>query len=386
MAELYALSNVTRRFGDREVLNIASLRLEPGLIYGLLGPNGAGKTTLMRLLSFMDTPTTGSISFMGRKIMTDEAARCRARVVWVPQSPVMFTGTLLYNIEYPMRLKGMAGRERRAKALELLKTVDLARLAASPAHRLSGGEAQRASIARALAAGAEVILFDEPTASVDFRSRSEILHLIRELNEKRGLSVIVTTHDAYLAEELCRERIVLFDGKIVPSYPGSGLAPVAPLRQNELLSSFAFTHGLMWGRVDKNQEMDARMKLAVKLFLSQDDSFTLGPGRLDLLRTVKELGSLRKAAAKLGMSYRWAWGRINKAEEQLGFSLLIRTEEPVGGRPMVLTPEAEELLAWFAGVEKDLAMALSRVDKTMPAFLANVPATAGSKKTGPVLD
>ena len=228
MAELYALDNITRRFGEREVLHIPELRLATGVIYGLLGPNGAGKTTLMRLLSFMDTPTSGVISFMGEIIRPDQAARCRARVVWVPQSPVMFTGTLLYNVEYPMRLKGAPRAERRDKAMALLETVGLARLAAWPAHRLSGGEAQRGSIARALAAGAEVLLFDEPTASVDFRSRGDIIRLIRSLNEERGLSVIVTTHDAALAAELCRERIVLFDGRIVPSYPGAGATPAEP--------------------------------------------------------------------------------------------------------------------------------------------------------------
>ena len=128
------------------------------------------------------------------------------------------------------------------------------------------------------------------------------------------------------------------------------------------------------------------MRLAVKLFLSHGEEFVMGPGRLELLRTVKELGSLRKAAQKLGMSYRWAWGRLNKAEEQLGFPLLVRTEEPVGGRPMVLTPEAEELIAWFAEVENNLAKALKNVDKTMPSFLANAPGSPESGEKRLVLD
>lgn len=218
---LYSLHGLVQRFGDREVLNIPQLTLQSGAIYGLLGPNGAGKTTLMRILAFMDTPSSGSITFMGQKVRPEQAPKYRARVVWVPQSPVMFTGSLLYNIEYPMRLKKTPRAERREKAMALLDTVDLARLAKAPAHRLSGGEAQRASIARALAAGAEVILFDEPTASVDFRSRGEIIKLIRTLNRERGLSLIVTTHDAALAAELCKERIILFDGRVVPRYPRS---------------------------------------------------------------------------------------------------------------------------------------------------------------------
>lgn len=214
MAELYKLNAVVQRFGEREVLNIPALTLESGKIYGLLGPNGAGKTTLMRLLAFMDIPAEGSISFMGKAVQPDQSARYRARVVWVPQSPVMFTGSLLYNIEYPMRLRKVPRQERRKRALELLQSVDLLRLSKAPAHKLSGGEAQRASIARALAAGAEVILFDEPTASVDFRSRGEIIGIIKDLHDSRGLSLIVTTHDADLASELCQEKISLFDGRL----------------------------------------------------------------------------------------------------------------------------------------------------------------------------
>lgn len=219
MPVLYELTGIGRRFGDRDVLHIPALTLHAGIVYGLLGPNGAGKTTLMRILAFMDAPTDGTIAFMGQPVRPEQAPRYRARVVWVPQSPVMFTGSLLYNIEYPMRLKGTPVKERRSRALALLERVGLLRLAKAPAHRLSGGEAQRASIARALAAGAEVLLFDEPTASVDFRSRGEIITLIRTLNSERGLSIIVTTHDAALAAALCRERIILFDGRIVPEYP-----------------------------------------------------------------------------------------------------------------------------------------------------------------------
>lgn len=212
---LYSLTNIRRSFGERVVLDIPHLALAKGKIYGLLGPNGAGKTTLMRLLSFMDATTQGEIAFAGVTVTPDMFARYRARVVWVPQTPVLFSGSLLYNVEYPMLLKGAPRHVRRAKAMELLESVRLDHLAASPARRLSGGEAQRASIARALAAGAEVILFDEPTANVDYRSRAEIIALIRSLWKDRALSILVTTHDKPLADELTHEQLSLFAGKIV---------------------------------------------------------------------------------------------------------------------------------------------------------------------------
>jgi ABC-type multidrug transport system ATPase subunit len=202
-------------------LNIPHLSLQPRTIYGLLGPNGAGKTTLMRLLAFIDTPTEGEIVFQGQHVRPDQASRYRAKVVWTPQTPVLFTGSLLYNVEYPMRLKGVKRSERRERAMNLLHSVGLERLAQAPARRLSGGEAQRASIARALAAGAEVLLFDEPTANVDYHSRDELIALMHDLWSERGLSIIVTTHDAELADELCREQIRLFDGKLA-SAPKTG--------------------------------------------------------------------------------------------------------------------------------------------------------------------
>ena len=123
------------------------------------------------------------------------------------------------------------------------------------------------------------------------------------------------------------------------------------------------------------------MQLSVKILLEHGGQYVFGPGRLELLKTVKELGSHRKAAQKLGMSYRWAWGRLNNAEKELGRPLLVRTEEPVGGRPMVLTPEALELIAWFAKVEKDLQKALRQADKTMPEFLTNAPEVDENDRT-----
>lgn len=209
MEHLYSLRDVSRVFGEREVLRIDSLDLEKGRIYGLLGPNGSGKTTLMRILGFLDQPTSGELYFSGTKVERDLASRYRARVVWVPQVPVMFTGSLRYNIEYPMRLKGTPRRERRERALALPRDVGLAELAEAPARRLSGGEAQRGSVARALAAGAEVILFDEPTASVDSRSRRELMDLIARIHRERGLSIVIATHDLSLAEELCGESVRL---------------------------------------------------------------------------------------------------------------------------------------------------------------------------------
>lgn len=212
--DLYLLKNIKRVFGQREVLSIESLSIEPGLIYGLMGPNGSGKTTLLKILAFLDEPSAGSVYFEGREAGRRFMAEFRSKVVWSPQFPVMFTGSLRYNVEYPMRIRGVAAALRRRRSEELLARVGLSDLADAPARRLSGGEAQRASLARALAARAEVLLLDEPTANVDASSRSGLVKLIEELRREQNLSIIITTHDQGLEAELCQKRIYLSDGKL----------------------------------------------------------------------------------------------------------------------------------------------------------------------------
>ncbi|MDL2267455.1 ABC transporter ATP-binding protein [Desulfovibrio sp. OttesenSCG-928-G15] len=215
MSTLYSLRDVTKKFGEREVLHIDSLDIAPGEIYALLGDNGAGKSTLMRILAFLDAPTDGELAFRGQKTKPGQEAQHRKGVVWVPQFPVMFTGSLLYNIEYPMMVQKLSRAERKKRALDLLERVNLAHLGKAPAHKLSGGEAQRASIARALSAGAQVILFDEPTANVDSRSVGDFIALIRDIWQEHGLSVMITTHNAALAAALCPKQIFLSEGRLV---------------------------------------------------------------------------------------------------------------------------------------------------------------------------
>ncbi len=112
------------------------------------------------------------------------------------------------------------------------------------------------------------------------------------------------------------------------------------------------------------------MKPVVKLFLENAEGYIFGPGRMELLLAVQELGSLHKAAQKLGMSYRWAWGRINKAEKDLGVVLLARTGVAASGRPKVLTPEARVLLAWYADASARLCETLNEAAATLPEFIS----------------
>ncbi len=114
------------------------------------------------------------------------------------------------------------------------------------------------------------------------------------------------------------------------------------------------------------------MHLMLKLFLEKNSEFILGPGRIELLQLIRDLGSLKKAAERMDMSYRWAWGRINKTQEGVGVALLERKPPPSRGRSWTLTPQAEQLIEWFSKVEQELSATLHRLEADMPAFLKGV--------------
>lgn len=114
------------------------------------------------------------------------------------------------------------------------------------------------------------------------------------------------------------------------------------------------------------------MKLSAKLFLEEEEHYILGPGRMAMLRAIETLGSLHKVAQSLGMSYRWAWGRLKDAEKALGIKLLMQEGPPGGGKAKVLTAEARELLQWYTEVEEKVAKTMREIDVRRPDFLKNV--------------
>lgn len=129
------------------------------------------------------------------------------------------------------------------------------------------------------------------------------------------------------------------------------------------------------------------MKLSTKIFIESGDDYVLGPGRLELLKAVRDLGSLRKAAQHFGMSYRWAWGRLDDAEKRMGITLLARTDNVVRGRPKQLTQEAIDLIAWADKTSARVETVLREMEEEMPEFLQNARAhaLADSPKTSPSL-
>lgn len=216
---LFELNNLTKVFGDRTVIDIPSLSFEQGLVYALLGPNGSGKTTLLEILSLLSPPTTGSILYNNLRVdfSGNHLYGLRREIVMVHQNPILFTTSVYKNIEFGLSIRGVPREERKRQIRESLDVVGMGDFIGADAHRLSGGETQRVAIARAIACSPKVIFFDEPTANVDVENQAVIERIIRDINTRRGLSVIFTSHDLVQASRLSRSVISLFDGRQVSS-------------------------------------------------------------------------------------------------------------------------------------------------------------------------
>src|SRR5919197_2079721 len=199
----------------------------------IMGPSGSGKSTLLGLLGGLDRPTRGSLAFEGRDVATlsdDELARVRNQVVgFVFQSfQLLPRTTALANVGLPLVYRGLGRAERRRRAAEALESVGLGHRLQHRPSQLSGGEQQRAAIARALAAEPAMLLADEPTGNLDSRSGEEVLELLARLHLERGVAVVAVTHDPGVAARSDR-TVVMRDGRLVPPEEAAALLQASRL-------------------------------------------------------------------------------------------------------------------------------------------------------------
>lgn len=214
---------VTREYHMGETIIRAvhdvSLDIEQGAFVALLGASGSGKSTLLNLIAGLDRPTSGSITVQGRELAQmspEELAQYRRHTVGMVFQAfnLIPTMTLLENVELPMRFAEVDRAERGTRAREALERVGLrARLEHRPVE-LSGGEQQRASIARALVNRPSLLLADEPTGNLDSRTGEEVMNYLRECH-RQGLTVVLVTHERLLADRYASRVLTLADGRLV---------------------------------------------------------------------------------------------------------------------------------------------------------------------------
>ncbi|PZN31246.1 MAG: macrolide ABC transporter ATP-binding protein [Proteobacteria bacterium] len=204
--------------GRVEALKGIDLRLDPGEFVAVMGPSGSGKSTCMNILGTLDTPTTGVYRFLGVPVGTmsaDQRALLRRTYLgFVFQGfNLLSRTTALENVELPLVYRGVPKAERRERARRALREVGLEGRERHVPNQLSGGQQQRVAIARAIVSQPQVLFADEPTGNLDTATSIEIMKLLTRLNEERGITIAMVTHEPDIAE--WTRRIVRFrDGRI----------------------------------------------------------------------------------------------------------------------------------------------------------------------------
>lgn len=206
---------------DEEIvaLNHVNLTIPDGALLGIMGVSGAGKTTLLRSLALIEPLTSGKIIMDGVDLTTLQNGKKRA---FLKNIGVVFQGFHLFeqrnvyeNIAYPLRIRNVSNKDIEEKVIELLRLVGLEDKVHAYPTQLSGGQKQRVAIARALACEPELLLCDEPTSALDSMTTKSILQLLRKINEERGVTIIIITHELHVVKSICKEVCIINDGEFV---------------------------------------------------------------------------------------------------------------------------------------------------------------------------
>ncbi len=216
---VFEASGLCKEFDDGRVAALQGLdfKISAGEFVALVGPSGSGKTTLLNMLGFLDSPSSGSLRYLGTEMAgLKDPARYRAREVgFIFQSfHLLGTFTVSENVQIPMFGQGHSAKERTARAEELLESVGLSHRLNHLPVKLSGGERQRAAIARSLANRPGLLLADEPTGNLDSQSAGLVMELLSRIQRERETTLVLVTHDREVASHASR-HLTLRDGRII---------------------------------------------------------------------------------------------------------------------------------------------------------------------------
>ncbi len=210
---------VSRQGETHIALTDINLTIDDGSVFGIIGQSGAGKSTLVRCLNLLERPTSGSIIINGRDITSlseKELREFRSSVSMVFQNfSLLQQRTVLRNVVFPLELRHADKKEAEKRARELLELVGLADKCDKYPSQLSGGQQQRVAIARALVNNPSIMLCDEATSALDSMTTHSILKLLKDINEKMGVTIVLITHSLAVAELICDNVVVIDEGKIV---------------------------------------------------------------------------------------------------------------------------------------------------------------------------
>ena len=226
--DIYQIQDIDHYYGDKQVVSIDDLAIAPASIVGLIGPNGSGKSTLLKLLCFLEEPTYGALFFKGQKTSSFSDG-VRSGITLMTQEPYLMRRSVFDNVAYGLKIRGDTRdiRNRVGNALGLVG-LEPESFTRRKWYQLSGGEAQRVALAARLVLKPEVLLLDEPTASVDAESARLIKKASLQAREEWGATLVVATHDWQWLYETCDSVLHLLQGRIFKG--GMGSAVYGPWR------------------------------------------------------------------------------------------------------------------------------------------------------------
>jgi molybdopterin-binding protein len=245
-------------YGGRTILRVGRWEVREGEVTAVVGPNGAGKSTLLRLVALLEAPSRGEMVFWDGSRLSAmgprEKRRISREIAVVFQDPLLLGRSVWQNLEYGLRVRGVPKKRRKEKVGAMLDRLGLAHLADRNASTLSGGEARKVSLGRALVLDPRLLLLDEPLSNLDLPSRREVLGLISDMVRERGITAVYVSHDHHEVLEIADRMAVLLKGELVQEG-----RPDEVFRRpaSERVAAFLGADNLLDGRVKERTEEGA---------------------------------------------------------------------------------------------------------------------------------
>ena len=206
------------KYGEVNALKNISLSIESGDIFGIIGMSGAGKSTLVRCMNFLEVPTSGRVLIRGKSLADFSEKELRAQRQQIgmifQHFNLLMQKSVLENVCFPLYIQGKRKKEARERAVKLLELVDLKDKVNAYPSQLSGGQKQRVAIARALASDPKILLCDEATSALDPQTTSSILELLKDINRRFGITIVIITHQMSVVREICNRVAIMKEGVV----------------------------------------------------------------------------------------------------------------------------------------------------------------------------
>ena len=301
MSEI-VIENVSKtyhsKYGEVNALKNISLSIESGDIFGIIGMSGAGKSTLVRCMNFLEVPTSGRVLIRGKSLADFSGKELRAQRQQIgmifQHFNLLMQKSVLENVCFPLYIQGKRKKEARERAVKLLELVDLKDKIDAYPSQLSGGQKQRVAIARALASDPKILLCGEATSALDPQTTSSILELLKDINRRFGITIVIITHQMSVVREICNRVAIMKEGVV----------------EEEGLVSEIFTHPRSQVareliRKDRGQDVDSDAMLSrpliqsgekIRIVFSENSAFE--PVISNLILTFKEPVNILKADTK----------------------------------------------------------------------------------------